>query len=337
MKLLFDYDYIKYQIAAVGEKRSIDVKHTPTGRIKNFPNRTEFYGHWKKKEGGWLAEKNLERQMNNLQPFSVEEFEITDRQEPEPIEFVLSTVKNHIKNVVEHLGADSYYGYIGKGDSFRVELSTILKYKGNRDNMIRPIHLEEIEKYLITHHNAKIIRGIEADDRCTIDCINDPDLVLVAVDKDYCGNNLKMYTHEVGYENNPNAKPVQHGGFGKLWLNNKGDVKGTGYLFWLWQVCSSDDSDNYAANSASDIKWGAKSAYKALVDCTNEKEAWDAAIKIYKKLYPEPKLFTGWRGDTFEIDWKYVLNENCVMSKMMTSEDYKFNLDEELGKYGIKY
>lgn len=328
--LVIDGDYIKYMIASAGEKRSVDVIHTPSGKKKNFDNRTSFYGHWKKKEGGWLADVNLSRMQQGKKPFEVSEFEFVDKQEAEPLEFVLSSVKNHINNITKHLNVKDYQVYIGKGDSWRVEASTIFKYKSSRAATVKPVHLEEVEKYLITYHGAKIIRGIECDDRCVIDCTEDPSKILVGIEKDYFGCNVNYYIHGQMQE------PRQISGFGKLYLNDKGEVKGHGYVWWLFQVMYGDDSDEYWANSACDTKWGEKSAYKLLADCKNEKEAWNAVITGYKKLYPEPKMFTGWRGNTFEIDWKYVLNENCVMSRMMTREDYKFNLEEELDKYGVK-
>jgi hypothetical protein len=329
--LVFDYDYLKYQIGSACEKRTVDVLHKPTGRVKNFNTRTNFYGHWKTKSGGWLADTNLSRMQDGKQPFALEEFVFTDKQVAEPIEFALSSVKNHIKNIVEALGADSYYGYIGKGDSWRVEASTIVKYKGSRAKLMKPLHLEEIEKYLITSHKGKIVRYLETDDQAVIDCTEDPNKVLIGIEKDYFGCNINYYIH------GEMQQPQKIDGFGRLYINDKDAVKGYGYIWWLMQVCSGDDSDEYWANSACPEKrWGEKSAYKALKECKNEKEAWNATIEVYKKLYPEPRAITGWRGNQFEVDWKYVLNENCVMSRMMTSEDYKFVLEEELAKFGVK-
>lgn len=328
--LVIDFDYQKYTIAAACEKRSVVVTHKPSNKKKEFKTRTEFYGGWRKKDGGWLGDLNLERAMDNKKPFLLEEFIIEDKQVAEPLEFALSSVKNHNRNIVEALDADSYYGYLGKGDSWRVEASTLVKYKGSRSELLKPVHLEEIEKYLITTHNAKIVRDLEADDWCVIDCTKNPNLVLCGIDKDYRGCDLKFYTH------GDMEKPLSISGFGELYIQGK-SVKGHGYLFWLHQVLSGDDSDEYWANSACpENKWGEKSSYKLLKDCKNPKEAWQAVIDGYLNLYPYPKDFTGWRGDTFSIDAKYVLNENCVMSRMMTSEDYKFNLDEELEKFGLK-
>ena len=327
--LVIDGDYIKYMIASAGEKRSVDVVHKPTGKVKNFDNRTAFYGHWKKREGGWLAETNLDRISNGKAPFSVDEFDFVDLQKAEPIEFVLSSVKNHINNIVEHLEAKDYQIYIGKGDSWRVEASTLVKYKGSRSSLIKPVHLEEVEKYLITFHGAKIVRSLECDDRCVIDCTEDRSKILVGVEKDFMGCDINYYIH------GDMQSPMNISGFGELYLKGK-SVKGYGYIWWLHQILSGDDSDEYWANSASDKKWGEKSSYKLLADCKNEKEAWQAVIQGYNTLYPEPKMFKGWRGEEFMIDARYVMNENCVMSKMMTREDYKFDLDEELDKFGLK-
>ena len=330
-KLVIDGDYIKYMIAAAGEKRSVDVVHVPSGKIKNFPNRTSFYGHWKKKEGGWLAETNLNRMQEGKPPFDISEFEFKDKQVAEPLHFVLASVKNHINNVVNALGAKDYQIYIGKGDSWRVEASTILKYKGSRAALLKPIHLEEVEKYLITTHGAKIVRHKECDDQCVIDCTEDRSKVLVGVEKDFMGCEINYYIH------GQMEKPLTIKGFGELYLNKKKDVKGYGYVWWLHQVMSGDSSDEYFANSACpENKWGDMSSFKLLENCTNEKGAWQAVISGYNKLYPEPKEIIGWRGDKIIVDAKYVLTENCIMAKMMTSEDYKFNLDEELHKFGLK-
>jgi hypothetical protein len=66
----------------------------------------------------------------------------------------------------------------------------------------------------------------------------------------------------------------------------------------------------------SDLKWGDKSAYKALKDCKDDKELFQAAVDIFKKLYPEPKVVTGWRGNEIHINWLYVMQECFHMAHM---------------------
>jgi hypothetical protein len=71
----------------------------------------------------------------------------------------------------------------------------------------------------------------------------------------------------------------------------------------------------------SDVAWGEQSAYKALVNCKNDREAWLAMEGVFKHLYPESKEVVGWRGDTILIDWAYVLNECFDMSRMHRFEN----------------
>lgn len=336
---LFDYDPILYAAGSVGETRSVRIIHRQSGDEYEFDNRTLFWGHWKKKAGGWLAAYNKGLDSPRLP----EEFDTIDIQVPEPIENCLHTVKRMINATCEAVGADSYYGYSGKGKVFREDLSTILKYKGNRDGMLRPLHLDALKEYLVKHHNCEIITKIEADDACSIDSTNaykkwlktksDQDkYVLCFVDKDY------FQTAGHLYNTNTQDNICSYDGFGWLNLNDKGDVKGRGRL-WLYQQClSQDTSDNYAANSASDMKWGEKKAYELLKDCKSDKEAFEAMVQGYKILYPQPKTIIGWRGNEIEVDWLYVMQENFNLAKMLRSRDEKpTDIKEVLSKLGVDY
>lgn len=326
MEVIFDYDYIKYTLAAAAEKRSIVVTH-PSGIEETFNNRTEFYGHWSNKSGGWLGTYNKDKST----PLSVEEFSIVDVQTPEPLEFCLSSVKNHIYNTCNALNIPSYRGYLGKGDSFRVEQSTIVEYKGNRKNIIKPLYLKEVEDYLVKSHDAEIVEHLEADDKCVMTCWKDPSKVLVGVDKDYNGVNYLSLFNPFTNEH-INTKNL----LGRLESTNKG-VKGIGRKFFYHQILSGDSSDNYFANSASDIKWGEKSSYNVLKDLNTDKECWQAIIDCYKKLYPEPKIITGWRGNEFEIDWLYVLNENAIMAHMLRFDGDWFDIISLFDRLGVEY
>lgn len=325
--LVWDYDYIKYSVGSIAETRSIVVTHKQSGDEKEFKTRTEFYGHYKKKEGGWLAEVNTKRDT----PLLADDFLIEDKQVAQPVEYALRAVKTHIESVVAKLDAKNYYGYIGKGDSWRVGASTILKYKGNRQDSLRPIHLEAIEDYLYKFHAAEEIRHLEADDKTVMDCTEDPELVLIGCDKDYRGCNLILF--------NPDTmgQPEKISGFGKLYIGADKKVRGEGRVWLYHQILSNDTSDNYAANSASSVKWGEKSSYAILSKCSNDKQALEGMIEGYKILYPTKTEITGWRGDKFDIDWLYVMQENFTMAKMMRFENDHTIVTELLKKLGISY
>lgn len=337
--LLFDYDPLLYAAGSVGEKRTIQVVHNKSGDEYEFKTRTDFWGHWKTKSGGWLAEYNKGKNSQR----SANEFTITDVQTPEPIENCLHTIKSMIKGIVEAVGADSYYGYSGRGKVFREDISTILQYKGTRASSLRPLHLEALKEYLVDHQACEVVETIEADDACSIDsysaynkwvkskCDKDK-LVLALQDKDYyqCAGHL--------YNTNTCASICSYDGFGWLNTNEKGDVKGRGRMWLYQQVLSNDVSDNYAANSASDLKWGEKAAYKLLKGCSNDKQAFEALVAGYKTLYPAKKKIVGWRGDSIEIDYLYVLQENFNLAKMLRTRDEKTtNIRELLTKLQIEH
>lgn len=326
MQGVYDLDSVKYAVAGVGEKRSIIVTHKTTGRTKEFNTRTEFWGRDRKHSGGWLAEINKSRES----PFLPEEFEIVDVQTPEPIENVLHTAKLTVERNVEASGADSVKYFIGKGESFRVKRSTLLGYKQQRTSMLKPLYLDEVSDYLTRKYKAEVITDLEVDDVLTIECYKQPNKFVIALDKDVYSTPVKFFNVL-----RPQDGIVNCDQFGKLYLNDKGDVKGIGRMHLYWQICSQDDSDNYKAHCFSDVYWGSKSAYDVLKDCKNDKEALTTMKEIFMKLYPEPKVVTGWRGDQFEVDWQYVMNEMWDMARMLRTPTDKVVGTEVMQKMGI--
>lgn len=332
---IIDMDYVKYSVASVGEKRSIRVIHKASGRERKFNNRTEFWGRSKKTIGGWLGEQNEKRVEKGLKPFTKEDFEVENVRVTEPLENVLHSAKQMVLSALEALGTDKYEAYIGEGDSFRLNLSTLLKYKGNRDDLEKPLLLDDVTDYLKRTFKPTIVRGIEADDAVVIRAKGDPNAIVVAVDKDTYSQPVKMFN-----PNRPEQGVVDCDCFGELWLEGKGSnqkVRGKGRLHLYYQIGSQDSIDNFKLNCFSDKKWGSKSAYKALVDCQDDKEALEKLIEISKNLYPEPKVVTGWRGNQFTIDWLYVLRECFLMAKMKYSDYDHETFDDWLDKYGVKY
>lgn len=320
--LLFDYDPVLFAAACVGEKRTIKVIHRVSGDEYEFDTRTSWYGHYKAKAGGYLAEYNKGRDSPRLP----EEFDIFDLQHPEPLENCIHTMNSMLRGYCEKLGSSKYYGYSGTGKVFRHDLATVLEYKGQRKGLVRPTHLSALKEYLVKYHNCSIVEHIECDDACSTDSYttfqkwkktrSDSDkLILVMAEKDFqqCAGHL--------YNTNNGGDVCSYEGFGWLNIDSKNAVKGRGRLWHYHQTLSNDIADNFAANSASDMKWGEKSSFKLLGGCKNDKEAFDALVKGYKTLYPSAKIIHGWRGDEFEIDWLYMLNENFNLSKLLRTRD----------------
>lgn len=335
---IIDLDFLKYAVASVGDRRFVEVTHTPSGRVKEYDNKTTFWG--RNTQGGALKEINNARLEKGLPPFPPEDFEIIQKQErKEPLANILHSAKLTVDGVIKASGAKGYEAYIGKGESFRVELSTLMKYKGQRVDTPPPTMLEEVSEYLTKKYSAEVITGIEVDEKIVMRYLElekeGVDCFVVAVDKDAYTCPIKLYN-----PNRPEEGVVDCRGFGKLWVEESGKakkVRGYGRLFKYWMISSQDTCDNYKANAHSDVRWGELSAYKALKDCENDKQAWEALVDIFKNLYPEPKVITTWKGDDIEIDWLYCLQELTNMAHIWRWENDLLDVRQILDKLGVSY
>lgn len=324
-----DLDAFKYAAAYVGEKRSIRATHKTEDWSEEFKSRTAFYGHWKKKAGGALAELNSKRDS----PWLVDEFDIEDITVPEPIQNVLHTAKVMVDDILLQSGAKTYEMYMGKGESFRVELSTLLKYKGNRENTVKPYHLDEVSNYLERRYKAELISGLEADDVVNIRCYRQPNHFAIGEDKDYWGCPVNYLDINRTHRGIVNCNKLGH-----LFKDSKKAVRGEGRIHLYYQIISEDTVDNYKANCFSDVEWASVSAYNTLVDCKTDKECFEAMVATFKHLYPEPKVITGWRGDEFEIDHMYVFQEMMNMAHMKRDyEEPLLNVKEICDRMGVAY
>lgn len=325
---VFDMDFIKYEAGYVAEDRSILVTEKKSGDQYTFKNRTEFWGASRKHNGGWLFDKNKCR----LSPLTENDFTIEDVQTSKGMRVAKQVVRTRIETILDKLGTQNYYGYVGQGESFRVERSTILKYKGNRENILRPVLLDEISSFILREFPVEVITFVEADDVCVWDTYHKTDKVLVGVDKDYCGCEVNLF--------NPDKMDVPQliKGVGRLWIDDKKEVRGDGFKWLCHQVMSGDGSDNYHANSACpETRWGYKSSYNILGPAKTYQECVEALVAGYKQLYPEPKKIIGWGGDEIEVDWLYVVSENWDLARMLRWDGDSLTFTDVLDKLHIDY
>lgn len=357
-KAVWDIDFVIFDATSVAEEKFITATHKPTGKTIELDNSTELWGHHKKKEGGWIAQQNKLSGNNFYKP---EDFDVVPGHRPRPFKTKLEDEEGNmvagemspwegakmildtkIKEVNKLLGVTSYKCYTGKGDVFRHEIATLLPYKGQREDMLKPLLIDRMKQYTVDAHNGEIVTGIEADDAVATAVYEgylawksggrkDEDRVIgVAVDKDSYGC--------TGWWFNPakDKEPRLVEGFGKLELNEKGEVKGFGRMWLYLQIAAGDPTDNYKSNAFSKVSYAIKGAYNDLRDCKTDKEAWAKLVEIFKRLYPEKITVDGCKG-AVEIDWLHVMQEMTDMAHMRRWKDDRIVVKDVLTKLGVKY
>lgn len=265
---VIDGDLIAFKCAAANEVRSIKALHIPSGRSKVFKHRTEL------KE--LIADK-----------FPYDDFEITDIQEADQIAYALYSAKHMIKSICEKCSADSYEIYFSGKDNFRDRLALPTRYKGNREGLIRPLQLREVKEYLSEKHGAMTVLG-EADDACSRrqweGLQGGEKVVGCSTDKDSYGCDGWLLNWD------KMDKPFLIQGLGKLWEKG-GKIWGVGYKWKALQWLCGDAIDGLKPTYLAKVKYGEKSAYKALKDLSSEEEVNKVVHDIYLKWYPENKQF----------------------------------------------
>lgn len=323
-KLIFDYDWVVFKASCAVENRFVNVLNKKTNETLIFKNRTEVYGNWRKKDGGWLSLQ---------EDLSIDDLEITDDREVEDLSHAIQIAKTIIKDVIDKTGANEYYGYVSGEGNFRKDICTLLPYKGQREIQISPLHRKDVADYLIKYHKAIPTINKEPDDAVTSDmysALKSKESVIAAInEKDYYGCDGNWWHYDL-------EKLVKIRGFGNLERNSKGEVKGQGRIWKYFQVSSQDLSDNYAAACFSDNKNGQVAVYKRLKDCIDDKDAFAAMKEHFQYLYPEPKEITNWKGDTFTIDWLYVMQEMFLMAHLQRWEDDKIDVKQVFKKLGVE-
>ena len=58
-------------------------------------------------------------------------------------------------------------------------------------------------------------------------------------------------------------------------------------------------------------------------------------LEHFKYLYPSPKVITNWKGDTFEIDYLYVMQEMFNMAHLHRWEDDFVNVEDVVKNLGV--
>ena len=316
--LILDGDSIAYRCSAAGEERFIKVKHQPTGKEKIFKHRTEF------------KQSMLERGKEITEDYLIE-----DCQEPEPISYVINTIKNHIKRIEDEVKPDKTIIFAGEQFNFRLDLPLPKKYKGQRTDTIRPIHLQAAKKFLQNSYKAAEAVGKEVDDECCIAAYDALKLGYEPVMYFYEKDQYQLDGVTLLYDNTSYFEYETVPVLGSLRLEKKA-VKGLGLKFLAYQWVCSDPVDNYCAYDLSNTKFGPKSAYNLLVDCESEKEVLNKVKEQFQKFYPEPFEYQDWKGETHKADWLSMLKLYYKACRMMRSQEDTLDAEDLFNQYGVE-
>ena len=237
-----------------------------------------------------------------------------------------------LTSVLKELGASDYVMYIGGKEEFRLNKSKLMKYKGNRDDVQKPLIFKEMRQYAIDHLDAKVVVGIEVDDQVIIDAYSKDDHIVVGIDKDICSQPVR------GFNPDKSDLGILNGAsLGELELDAKRKIRGYGYKFMLAQLVLGDKADNYSPTCKSDVKFGDVKAHGLLHDISSEKEGLERVIEQYKLFYPEPIVTEDWRGNPMQTDWLSVLEEMFVMVNMQRVENDARSVFTEFAEHGVEY
>lgn len=291
--LLLDGDIVSFRMAAAADERNILVKHNPTGKSKQFKNRTEFKDR--------LKEKNT---IDQLADYSIE-----DQIIPGEISYCMYNIKHKIKALKELTGADRTEIYISGDKNFRKDLPLPSRYKGSREDSYRPTYLDDAREYLLKVHGAVKAWEIEADDILSVRAYEElakgNRAIIASVDKD------QKQAEGIGFldwtQEEPEVLWIPDDPVGHIEHTGK-KVLGYGYKLLAWQLLCGDPVDGYKPTELSDMRYGDKTAVKELAPLKTQEEISNFIVSKYKQFYPEPFEYTDWNYMSHKADWQTMLD-----------------------------
>lgn len=189
-----------------------------------------------------------------------------ERIDVEPVEHVLSTVRNSLRVISDKTGSDHLEIYLtaSAGVSFRHLIAKQKGYKANR-KAPRPVHYDTVRGYLVGKHGARVVTTREADDELSIQAANcrreRQRYVIATIDKDLDqipGEHYDYRQHVTYYVDQADADR------------------------WFWiQAISGDPTDNIpgcwkvGTTKATDIVDG------LLSDDADDATLWQAVVDTY--------------------------------------------------------
>lgn len=358
----YDADTLMFTAASNVETKFVTVRNKKDKSItEQLKNITTFKGAGKKiGANSWLGLQNVDRELQGLDPWCVDDFEVEAGQalkydHAKSLEQAKMQVYLKLKQVRLQFGIPTIKVILGEGDNFRHELDLCRPYKGQRSAALRPLLLKEIREWAVSELSAEMAKprwdgqNVEADDTCeyygslgysSYRKTGVFSYLVIASDKDAQGNPKLLVnpdTH-VGKDNPlkgkfkfPQAMLIDAAdrSAGDLELvvkTSSSDVKGYGFKFIMYQaLLGGDGADNYNALShlGQKLDFGDKAAYQALKPCNTAKECLQKAIDVYAELLPYGVQYTTHDGRELNVDCMTYMDTYFKVAYMLKSEKDK--------------
>lgn len=354
---IYDADTCIYQSCANMENKYIVAKHKTEPVEVELPNISTFKGQTKKiKPSSWLGLQNVDRELQGLPLWEVDDFEVTNHQrlkfdEAKSIEQAKIQILMKLKQVRLQFGIPKIQMIIGQGDNFRNKLPLCRAYKGNRVESARPLILKQVREWAVKEMGAIMAttradgETIECDDLCEVYAAEGYkayrksgvfSYICIASDKDSLGNPKLLVnpdTHS-GKDNPlkgkykfPQAMLIEatDRDIGDLELVTKAtgsEVKGFGLKFIMYQCfLGQDGADNYNALSHLDkgLSFGDQSAYKVLKPCITAQETIQTAVNVFAELLPKGVQYTTHDGIELDVDCMTYMDTYFKVAYMLRS------------------
>lgn len=347
--MVVDADSLVHRSAVVVEETFVVVTHKKNRKMsKEFKNKTEFYGHHAKKEGGWLAEHNEKRAEKGKRPILPEEFDYEEGVRPaswiedgEHVKEGLKYFENQINYILDQDLAYNLRILIGDGGNYRDDAAQLLKYKGERKE--KPMFFKEVRAAIIKRYKkiVELVRGREVDDQMAIYGIEN------LRHKQKTGEWMYLLSYlDKDLKGIPSPAWNFDGESAEIVYNTVQDAA----RFYATQLLAGDKStDNIQGlpDLALETKLalglpkrkgcGMKTAEKVLEDCETVAEIFTRVCECYRTFYGDQvHNIKSWRGEDLEWTWKDFLQENALLLFMNPLKDpASYNVMDHLVKMGV--
>lgn len=161
--------------------------------------------------------------------------------------------------------------------NFRNEISTTgYKIRSGK----KPYHYKNLKAFIKSEFEVVEQEGLEADDLMAIEATKDPDnAIIIGIDKDLLQVPTWHYLYEYGKV--ASFGPLKVEGYGQIWLDDKGKLRGYGEKFFYAQCIMGDPVDSIIGIPNS----GPAKAFNLLGGTKTPEEGFKAVREAYKAFY----------------------------------------------------